>query len=162
MWDGRDDAPTLRPVTAPTYLRSVAGDLNYYSAASQVLPLIFIGLAFEARYFTSRRTNGLKAVEPKDGENVNAFWSIGAMWVAGLLVAGEAAALDALHDGAATPFEQGLVGTAMASGGFALCAPLAAAQLRNIHAHWRKDWPYRLFFVLLLALFTLATMDRFG
>lgn len=93
---------------------------------------------------------------------MDAFWSIGAVWVAVLLIAGEAAALDALHDGEASPFEQGLVGTALAGGGFALCAPLVAAQFRNIDQHWRQDWPLRPFFVLLLALFTLATMDRFG
>lgn len=84
------------------------------------------------------------------------------MWVAGLLVAGEAAALDALHDGAASPFEQGLVGTALVGGGFALCAPLVAVQFKNIDVHWRQDWPFRLGFVLALALFTLKTMDLFG
>lgn len=135
--------------------------MDYYSAASQVLPIIFIGLAFEATYFTSRRTYDGPSEAPGEGRDVNAFWSIGAVWVAGLLIAGEAAALDALHDGAATPFEQGLVGSALAGGGFALCAPLVAAQFRNINVHWREVWPLRLFFVLLLALFTLATMDLF-
>lgn len=53
---GNTPRPSLALSRHRRTVRTVAGNLDYYSAAAQVLPLIFIGLAFEARYFTSRRT----------------------------------------------------------------------------------------------------------
>jgi hypothetical protein len=95
------------------------GTMNFYAVAAQIVPLLFVVLAFERRWFD-------------DPPEINVPDALMRILVVAYFAIGEVAALNALYHGKASSRDGALVTGALAIGGTALLVDIALQRLGAI------------------------------
>lgn len=106
--------------------------MAYYETVAQVIAIILLALAFEARAFDKVRT--YPSGEP------NPFSAITMLFLLVLLVLGELAALFALAEGRDTGLAKAVTAMAVVCGGIGVIAPLWKRQRDATRGADRSTW----------------------
>ena len=114
--------------------------MAYYEAVAQIIPIILLALAFEARAFDTVRTYA--------GGEPNLFAAIAMLLLLVLLALGEAAALVSLAADRDTPIATGVTALAVSCGGVAVIAPLWSRQREATRGADRSAWSIAIVMVL--------------
>lgn len=109
--------------------------MDFYATAAQVIPTLFLAMAFESRALLRLPTSYDPGADPDDPARWNAAQIIGMLYFVALMACGELAALTALYRDAASDLTTALTWLGLVGGLLGVVLPVLGNRWRLLKQH---------------------------